>query len=39
MNEKVYNKRWWTLAVLVIGLLVIGFDTTILTVALPVLAT
>src|SRR5690625_3898253 len=37
MNNQVYKRRWWTLSVLVIGLLVIGFDTTILTVALPVL--
>lgn len=31
------KNRWWALTVLVISLLVIGFDTTILTVALPVL--
>ncbi|MFT9816081.1 MFS transporter [Lysinibacillus sp. NPDC056185] len=37
MNQKnVYKRRWWALSVLIIGLLVIGFDTTILTVALPV---
>lgn len=37
--EKVkgYPHKWWVLAVLVFSLLVIGFDTTILTVALPVL--
>jgi len=38
MTEKVYKQRWWTLAVMIIGLLIIGFDTTILTVALPTLA-
>src|SRR5699024_3578932 len=32
-----HRRKWWVLAVLVFGLLVIGFDTTILTVALPVL--
>src|SRR5699024_2267407 len=32
-----HPRKWWVLAVLVFGLLVIGFDTTVLTVALPVL--
>src|SRR5690625_4761103 len=38
MNEKLYKQRWWTLGVLIVGLLMVGFDTTILTVALPTLA-
>src|SRR5690625_4161 len=38
MNEKLYKQRWWTLGVLIVGLLIVGFDTTILTVALPTLA-
>jgi EmrB/QacA subfamily drug resistance transporter len=38
MNESMYKRRWWTLGVLIVGLLVIGFDTTILTVALPTLS-
>lgn len=38
MNQKAYKRRWWTLGVMIVGLLVIGFDTTILTVALPVLS-
>src|SRR5262249_10988343 len=32
-----YQRRWWTLAVLCLSLLVIGLDTTILNVALPTL--
>src|SRR4051812_22266952 len=36
MNAKTaYERRWWTLAVLSMGLLVIGLDNTILNVALP----
>src|SRR4051812_2967458 len=33
------NRRWWALGALVLSLLTIGFDTTILNVALPELAT
>src|ERR1044072_1807496 len=37
-NETVpYSKRWWTLAVLCLSLLVISLDNTILNVALPTL--
>ena len=32
-----YARRWWTLAVLGLSLLVIGLDNTILNVALPTL--
>src|SRR3954447_24148972 len=36
MNAKTaYERRWWTLAVLSMSLLVIGLDNTILNVALP----
>jgi EmrB/QacA subfamily drug resistance transporter len=34
-GEETYDKRWWTLAVLSVSLLVIGVDNTILNVALP----
>ena len=34
---KIYARRWWTLAVLCLSLLVIGLDNTILNVALPTL--
>jgi EmrB/QacA subfamily drug resistance transporter len=37
MSEEVYAKRWWTLGVLCLALLVIGLDNTILNVALPTL--
>jgi EmrB/QacA subfamily drug resistance transporter len=33
--EQVHERRWWTLAVLCLALLVIGVDNTILNVALP----
>src|SRR5690348_9146070 len=36
-NSLVSNRRWWTLAVLCLSLLVIGLDNTILNVALPTL--
>jgi len=36
-NPGVYARRWWTLAVLCLSLLVIGLDNTILNVALPTL--
>src|SRR4051794_17541029 len=35
--EQVYAKRWWTLAVLCVSLLIIGLDNTILNVAIPTL--
>src|SRR5689334_17021256 len=37
-NSLVSNRRWWTLGVLCLSLLVIGLDNTILNVALPTLA-
>src|SRR5215211_3046694 len=33
------NRRWWALAALMLSMLTIGFDATILNVALPTLAT
>ena len=33
--EKAYERRWWTLAVLCLSLVVIAIDNTILNVALP----
>ena len=33
--QKLYERRWWTLGVLILSLLVIGVDITILNVALP----
>src|SRR5690242_9329834 len=33
--ESIYKRRWWTLGVLCLALLVIGLDNTILNVALP----
>jgi EmrB/QacA subfamily drug resistance transporter len=35
--DHVYQRRWWTLAVLCLSLVVIGVDNTILNVALPTL--
>jgi len=35
--DTIYARRWWTLAVLCLALLVIGLDNTILNVALPTL--
>jgi EmrB/QacA subfamily drug resistance transporter len=37
--EQVYAKRWWTLGVLCVSLLVVGLDNTILNVAIPTLQT
>src|SRR3954462_3603717 len=37
--DRVYRRRWWTLAVLCMSLVVIGVDNTILNVALPTLVT
>jgi EmrB/QacA subfamily drug resistance transporter len=36
-EEHVYAKRWWTLGVLCVSLLVVGLDNTILNVAIPTL--
>lgn len=36
-KQVVYARRWWTLGVLCLSTLIIGFDTTILNVALPTL--
>jgi EmrB/QacA subfamily drug resistance transporter len=38
-SDRVYRRRWWTLAVLCLSLVVIGVDNTILNVALPTLVT
>ena len=35
INPRVYARRWWTLAVLCLSLVLIGLDNTILNVALP----
>jgi EmrB/QacA subfamily drug resistance transporter len=37
--EQVYAKRWWTLGVLCVSLLIVGLDNTILNVAIPSLQT
>jgi EmrB/QacA subfamily drug resistance transporter len=34
-EQQVYAKRWWTLGVLCVSLLVVGLDNTILNVAIP----
>ncbi|OAB44380.1 MFS transporter [Paenibacillus glacialis] len=34
-----YNRRWWVLGALAIGILAVGLDMTILNLALPILAT
>lgn len=36
-QETVYRRRWWTLAVLCLSLVVIGLDNTIVNIALPTL--
>lgn len=36
-EQQVYAKRWWTLGVLCVSLLVVGLDNTILNVAIPTL--
>jgi EmrB/QacA subfamily drug resistance transporter len=38
-EQQVYAKRWWTLGVLCVSLLVVGLDNTILNVAIPTLQT
>src|ERR1700737_2072740 len=35
--QRIYARRWWTLGVLCLSLLIIGLDNTILNVALPTL--
>ena len=35
LSERVYERRWWTLGVLCLSLVVISIDNTILNVALP----
>lgn len=37
VEQAIYSRRWWTLGVLCLSVLVIAFDTTILNVALPTL--
>lgn len=37
IGSTAYRRRWWTLAVLVLSLVIIGLDNTILNVALPTL--
>jgi hypothetical protein len=37
-SQKVYERRWWTLAVLSLSLLVVSMDNTILNVALPTIS-
>ncbi|HEY5154952.1 MAG TPA: MFS transporter [Acidimicrobiales bacterium] len=39
LADRIYARRWWTLAVLCLSLVVIGVDNTILNVALPTLVT
>src|SRR3954470_1526927 len=40
MNEQSAGRgRWWTLGAIVLATLVVGLDTTVLSVALPTLAT
>lgn len=35
MEDRVYRRRWWTLLVLVLSLVVVGLDNLVLNVALP----
>src|SRR5918998_5679988 len=37
-SQKVYERRWWTLLVLSLALVVISLDNTVLNVAMPTLA-
>lgn len=37
-DSKAYERRWWTLGVLALALLVISIDNTILNVAIPSIA-
>ena len=36
-DQRVYRRRWWTLGVLALSLVIIGLDNTVLNVALPTL--
>ena len=36
-NSTIYRRRWWTLGILSMSLLIIGLDNTILNVAIPTL--
>jgi uncharacterized membrane protein YiaA len=36
-DDRIYRRRWWTLAVLSLSLVIIGLDNTVLNVALPTL--
>ena len=38
-EEQKYQRRWWTLVVLSLSLVIIGLDNTILNVAIPTLQT
>ena len=37
IDDRIYRRRWWTLAVLSLSLVIIGLDNTVLNVALPTL--
>lgn len=37
VDDRTYRRRWWTLAVLALSLVIIGLDNTVLNVALPTL--
>lgn len=39
IDQSVHRARWWTLAAIVLSTLAVGLDTTVLSVALPSLAT
>jgi EmrB/QacA subfamily drug resistance transporter len=36
-HDRIYRRRWWTLGVLALSLVIIGLDNTVLNVALPTL--
>ena len=36
-DDRIYQRRWWTLGVLALSLVIIGLDNTVLNVALPTL--
>ena len=36
-QEQKYQRRWWTLGILALSLVIIGLDNTILNVAIPTL--
>ena len=37
IDDLKYRRRWWTLAILSLSLLIIGLDNTVLNVAIPTL--